>query len=320
MRKKIFFRWVVAFTLIMSMCFVGYGQNIPQPTATPTNMTSKYYRYIGYVGVDSGLFIPSRDSIFIPISGKPAITRRPQDQNIYYYDSTRSKWVELVNLPQLNDTLSSYVKIQTQNPTATLSGGGNYELHSSGTFTHTLNYSASRLAAGTNISATQPIASITVAGISEPTIGCNTPPCTISGTQSVTITYNTNTTFSNVVVTTDSKSATANTSFNFYSEYYKGYVSSNSPTDSDLFSAGYNFLNTSNSKNTSGNFGNPSSSSYIVFAYPSSFGTATVTINGLGVGYNLTQRNVTNQSGYTQQYNIYVSPFPTSSGVSYVIN
>jgi len=75
------------------MLGVSYGQaGSVQPTATQTNMTSKYYNYLGYVGVDSGLFIPSRDTIFTPKNKYAAITRRPQDQYIYYYDSTSSKW------------------------------------------------------------------------------------------------------------------------------------------------------------------------------------------------------------------------------------
>ena len=90
--------------LLISMIGISYGQaGSVQPTATPTNMTSKYYRYLGYVGIDSGLFLPSRDTIFTPTGNKPAITRRPQDQKIYYYDSTSSKWV------QLGGSINAYV-------------------------------------------------------------------------------------------------------------------------------------------------------------------------------------------------------------------
>jgi hypothetical protein len=311
--SKLYIRIVLALALILSMFSISYGQaGSIQPTATPTNMTSKYYKYLGYVGVDSGLFIPSRDTVFTPTGSKAAITRRTQDGGYYGYDSISSSW-QLINS-------NFFVKITTQNPTASLSGGSNYELHSAGTFSPTLNYSAGRLAATSSASATAPIASITVASVSEPVSGCSTAPCTINGTQLVTVTYNTNTIFSNVVVTTDSKSVTVNTSFNFYSTYYRGYVSSSSPTDANLYTAGYNFLNTSNSKSTSGTLSNPSSASYIVFAYPSRFGTATISINGLGVNYNLTTRSVTNQSGYTETYNIYVSPFATSAGVTFVVN
>jgi hypothetical protein len=311
--SKLHIRILFAIALVISMLGISYGQvGSVQPTATPTNMTSKYYRYLGYVGVDSGFFIPSRDTGFTPISSKAAITRRTQDGGYYGYDSLSSSW-QLMNS-------NFFVKITTQNPTASLSGGSNYELHSAGTFNPTLSYSAGRLAAGTNIAATSPFASITVAGNSESTTGCSSPPCTISGTQGVTVTYNTNTSFSNIVLTTDGKSATATTNFNFYSTYYRGYVSSSSPSDADLYSAGYNFLNTANSKATSGTFANPSSSSYIVFAYPSRFGTATISINGLGVSYILTTRSVTNQSGYSENYNVYTSPFSTSSGVSFVVN
>jgi len=308
LRKKIFSLVCLAFMLGLS-----YGQaGSVQPTATSTNMTSKYYKYLGYVGIDSGFFIPSRDTSFTPIGGKPAITRRPQDQGVYAYDSTSSSW------GLLNGNF--FVKIVTQNPTATLTGGGNYELHSAGTFSPTLNYSAGRLAATSSASATNPIASITVAGNSKSTTGCSTPPCTISGTQGVTVTYNTNVTYSNVVVTTDSKSATANTSFNFYPKYYIGYSTTNSPSDATLI-AGVNTVFPATSKTTSGTLGTPSSSSYIFFAYPSSFGSINnIVINGLNVTYNLTTRAVTNASGYTQTYLIYVSPFATSSGVSYSTN
>ena len=194
--SKLHIRLLLALALIVSMFSIGYGQaGSVQPTATPTNMTSKYYRYLGYVDIDSGLFIPSRDTVFTPTGSKAAITRRTQDGGYYGYDSISSSW-QLINS-------NFFVKITTQNPTASLSGGSNYELHSAGTFSPTLNYSAGRLAATSSASATAPIASITVASVSEPVTGCSTAPCIISGTQGVTVTYNTNTTFSNVVVTTD---------------------------------------------------------------------------------------------------------------------
>ena len=312
--SKLHIRILFAIALVISMLGISYGQaGSVQPTATSTNMTSKYYKYLGYVGVDSGLFIPSRDTIFTPIGSKAAITRRTQDGGYYGYDSLSSSW-QLMNS-------NFFVKITTQNPTATLTGGSNYELHSAGTFTPTLNYSAGRLAAGTNVSATAPFASITVAGNSESTSGCSSPPCTISGTQGVTVTYNTPTTFSNIVLTTDGKSATASTSFNAYPKYYIGYSSTTNPTDNELQN-GVNNVFPATSKVTSGTLGNPTGSKYIFFAVPSTFGTPNVTINGLGVTYNVSSRSpsVTNASGYIQNYIILVSPFPTSAGVSYSTN
>ena len=313
----------ILLTILLSLFLIeGFSQPYPQGNPT-TNAPQSWVSY-GYTRDSAHLFI-ARDTFN---SRYPAIVMRT-DGTMWKTLGAGGFWYAIggsvdsllfVTHTALNDTLLNYVKIQTQNPTASLSGGSNYELHSAGTFSPTLNYSAGRLAAGTNVAATSPFASITVAGVSKSTTGCSSPPCTISGTQGVTVTYNTNTSFSNVVVTTDGKSATATTNFNFYSTYYRGYVSSSSPTDADLYSAGYNFLNVSNSKATSGTLSNPSGSSYIVFAYPARFGTATITIGGLGVSYILTTRSLTNQSGYSENYNIYVSPYQTSSGVSFVVN
>lgn len=306
MIKQLFFKAFIAIALIFSMCFFSYGQ-IPQPTAAATNMTSKYYRYIGYVGIDSGLFMPSRDSVFIPISGKPAITRRPQDQNIYYYDSTHSKWVELVNLPQLNDTLSSYVKIASQNPTATLTGGVTYEYHPAGTFNSTLNYSAGRLASGTNLGATQPIASIVVAGNSESVSSCSTPPCTITGTQSVTTTYNTNTTYQNIVTTTDSKTATASTSFIFYHKKYLGWSVTTTPTNSEILAAVYQD-NNGGTVSLSTTLAQIGSARYLFYATTAT--VSSVFVNGFPSSFSFSLNNiqsVTNASGAAYNYYVTVS-------------
>jgi hypothetical protein len=91
---KLHIRILLAIALLFSMLSISYGQT-PQPTATSTNMTSKYYKYLGYVGVDSGLFIPSRDTTFIPLNKASAITRKPSNQKIYYYDSLKNKWTIL---------------------------------------------------------------------------------------------------------------------------------------------------------------------------------------------------------------------------------
>lgn len=308
------------YIIVLLMCFsIVYGQNRDTLKYTPNRDYGVNFRAIK---IDSAFILP-RDTI----RNKRGVAML--DTIIYIGNgsswrilSGSSRSIDSTNGTFITKTQGDnyYVKIQTQNPTASLTGGGNYELHSSGTFSPTLNYSAGRLAETTSASATNPIASITVAGIIKPITGCSTTPCTISGTQGVTVTYNTNTTFSNVVLSTDSKYATATTSFNFYNTYYKGYVSSSSPSDADLYTAGYNILNTANSKNTSGTFSNPTVSSYIVFAYPSRFGTATITIGGLVVSYNLTVRSFTNQSGYSELYNIYVSPFSTSAGATFLVN
>ena len=247
------------------------------------------------------------------------------NHRLWVYDPKRAAWDSAKNAATDSSIYltvtggnNRYVQIQTYPPLASLTGGGNFELHSAGTFSQTLNWGATRQAATTGVFATANLSTIVVAGVTQ-TFSNPSAGGTVSGTQNVTVTWNSNNSYNNVVTTIDGKTATASTANNFYSTYYIGYVSSSSPSDANLI-AGFNFLNTANSRVTSGTLSTPGGSSYIVFAFPASYGAATVTINGLGVGYNLTTRSVINASGYSQSYNIYVSPFATSSGVTYSIN
>ena len=220
-------------------------------------------------------------------------------------------------------TNATYVRIQTQNPTSSLSGGASYELHSAGTFGATLNWSAGRYAANATQAATNPLSSIVVASVSQsfsqPSAGSS-----VSGTQSVTVTYNSNTTYNNVVTTTDGKTATSSTSFNFYAKEYIGFTTSSSPNDAAILAATGGTVGGffATSYNASGSLSAPSSSSYICIAYPASFGTVnSIMINGLAVTFNLTVRSLTNASGYSQQYNVYVSPNPSAGSISsYSVN
>lgn len=192
---------------------------------------------------------------------------------------------------------------QSQNPTATLSGGVTQELMSAGAaLSYTLNWSAGRQ------SATAPLASIVVAGVSQsiPT-GTPTPGNSNFGSQNVSVTRNTNTTYSNVVTATDSKSTTATTSFTFLPKRYFGWVSSTSPSDADIIAAGGE-LSTAIAK--SWTQAAPSGSQYLMYAFPASEGSLThFDINSFPSisAMQMTTRNVTNASGYTQQYRIYVS-------------
>jgi hypothetical protein len=217
---------------------------------------------------------------------------------------------------------ATYVRIQTQNPTATLSGGGNYELHSAGTFGSTLNWSGGRLAANSTQAATNPLASIVVATVSQ-TFSQPSPGGSASGTQVVTVTYNTNTTYTNTVTTTDSKTASATTSYLFFPKLYIGFVPSNSPSDADIIGVtNGNGGVLATSFVASGSLSTPSASKYICIAYPASFGAVNnIVINGLSVTFNSTTRSFTNASGYSQSYLIYISPNPTAGSVaSYSIN
>jgi hypothetical protein len=341
---------IILLTLIC--CVVKSQSTLP---ATNPTKKSNAYEEIGWSRADSGFIVgSSRDTSFHPISGTFPIIywlHAGVDSSFWTYNGI--KWVKIgsgggasvyltngigiVNNPNpitstgtisldTSYTNATYVRIQTQSPYGFLVDSSsnnstvNIELHSAGTFNRSLYWEAGRYAATQTQGATAPLSSIVVNGISQSFSQPSAGNYVTGRVSNVSITYNSNTTFSNVITTTDSKSVTYYTSYNFYSTYYLGYVSSSSPTDANLYSAGYNFLNTANSRVTSGTLPNPSSSSYIVFAYPSRFGTASITVNGLGITYNLTTRTVVNQSGYSETYYVYVSPFPTASGITYSIN
>jgi hypothetical protein len=221
--------------------------------------------------------------------------------------------------PGTNITLDSLVNAvwyQSKPPTATLTGGTILEITTAGTQSKTLNWSASRQ------DATKPLATITITGNAQTypqTFSQPGAPGTVSGTQSVNVTNNTTNTFTNTVVTTDGKTAIVTTTFPFESKYYIGFVPNNTPSSSDLIAAtggtvGGTFAT---SRLTSGSLTTPPSSEFVCFAYPASFGLANaIIINGLSVTYNLTVQNVTNASGGVVSYNVYVSPAPTSGGIS----
>jgi hypothetical protein len=132
-----------------------------------------------------------------------------------------------------------YVKVLTQLPTATLSGGVAQERVASGSaLSYTLSWSCGRQNAGTNVLATNPLASIIVATVSQsfsqPSVGSS-----VSGTQSVSVPRNTPTTYTNTVTTTDSKTASATTTFSFYDKRYVGWSASTTPSDAEILAAVY---------------------------------------------------------------------------------
>lgn len=192
----------------------------------------------------------------------------------------------------------------TQPPTATLTGGTTLEKHSAGTVSKTLSWSASRQAV------TAPLASIVVGGVTQ-TFSQPSQPGTVSGTQSVTLTYNTNATFTNAVTTTDNKTATASTTYTFQNSRYWGYTSTSSPTDANIISisGGGTDLVGSRAKTTFSII-ITGSTQFIYYAYPASFGNLTSFVVGgfesIGA-FTLITRSFTNASGFAESYNIYVS-------------
>lgn len=279
------------------------------------------------------------DSMFINAKAPDSLSRWNVEGGQRYFTVTHSMWYKnniswteqlsklksqaiITSIPVVGDTATTAADFvglffKSQSPMATLTGGTTIEFTSAGTVAETLNWSASRQFA------TQPLASIVVATVSQ-SFSQPSAPGTVNGTQNVSVPANTTTTYSNIVTTTDGKTATATTQFIYRNKIYAGFVSGTSPTSSEIISAtGSSYVGGefSTTRNQSGSLSAPSGSKYVMFASPVSFGMPNITINGLGVTYTITTVSFTNASGYVSNYYVAISPFPTSGAIdSYVVN
>ena len=215
-----------------------------------------------------------------------------------------------------------YVAIQTQSPTASLSGGYSYERHASGTFSVSLSWSAGRQAAGTGVNATNTLSSIVVAGTSQ-TFTQPSAGSSVSGSQSTgTMNYNTNYTFYNTVTTTDSKTAVASTSFGAYDKRYLGWSATTTPTSAEILAAVYqdNSGNNSSLTNTLAQLG---SDKHLFFVTTST--VSSVTVNGFPSTAAFSLNNsisFTNASGgtFTGYYTVSNNAFGSTSTNTVIFN
>ena len=203
-----------------------------------------------------------------------------------------------------------FVKIVSQNPTASLSGGFAQERLATGAnLTYTLNWGAGRQGAGTNILATATLSSIVVAGNSE-SFTQPSAPGSVSGTQSVSIARNTTTSFTNSVTATDGKSASAGTSFTFYDKRYLGWSTSTTPTNDEILAAVYQD-NSGGSTGLTQTLAQVGTAKYLFFANTSN--VSGVVVNGFPstAAFSLNGSiTVNNASGGTNTYHITVSNNP----------
>jgi hypothetical protein len=192
---------------------------------------------------------------------------------------------------------------RAQPPTATLSSsnGGTQELMELGpALSFTLTWSAGRN------NATKPIGAVTVAGIpqtfSQPAAGNS-----VSGTQVVQVPRNTTTTIQAIVTTEDNQTTTASVTIPWSARRYYGWLSSDTPTDAEILSLSSEF-----SSSTTKTYTQPGSTGekHYVYVYPASWGLLTkLDFGGISAinAVLLTTRPLTNASGYTQAYNIYIT-------------
>lgn len=208
----------------------------------------------------------------------------------------------------------------TKPPTAMLTGGQTLDLMPVGSNVNvTLNWSASRQ------DKTAPLATVVVGGINQ-SFSQPAAPGTVSGTQSVSVVRNANTTFSNVVTTTDGKSAIATTTIPWSPRRYYGWVtdttgiSSSSFNDAVITSLGNE---QSSSRSKSFNTGNPTGNHFYVYAYIATAGALTqLDMNGFPSleAWNVVTRNFTMATGYIGQWRVYWTKNPQSLSSTIVAN
>lgn len=236
------------------------------------------------------------------------------------------KWISvhdsliLVNLPigvavgTVGYTSTGKLVKPSQPPIATLTGGSVHELTTSN-ITTTLNWAYSRN------TLTAPIVSAVINPGSFNEFSSSTGA---SGTQSVTTTANTNTTYSFLVISSDGSSTTATSSVTFLPRFYYGRSASATPNQTIVlaFAGGSNPLTASKAQTSL--VITASGANYPFFAYPSSEGAINniFDVNGFNVtsAFNLTVVSVTNASSFTQNYNVYTLNAATSSNYTITTN
>lgn len=206
---------------------------------------------------------------------------------------------------------SLFVLRTTQNPTATLTGGvtQEYTAPAGNDLNYSLNWSAGRQAATSSAQATATLSTIVVGGTSQ-TFSQPSAGATVNGTQLVAVVRNTNTTFTNLVTTSDGKTASATTTFTFLPKRYYGWVSDTTGLRSGAADATIRALSSelSASKVKSWSTGSPSGTQFYVYAYYATAGALSAfDMNGFPSieAMNSVSRSFTNSEGYTGTWYIY---------------
>lgn len=208
--------------------------------------------------------------------------------------------------PGTNLTAAEFIRntfYQSQAPTANLTGGQTLEYRAATSTDFSLTYTAGRQ------SGTQPLSSIVVNGISKTFTQPNAPG-TVGGNQTVSVPSNVNTTYTLVVTTVDSKTATSSTTFTFLRRKFWGRSALSSPTEAIIESVAGGGSELNGSKNKSGFTITSSGSNYVFYAYPSSYGLLTsITVGGFESfnAFTRTSVTVTNSLGYEETYYVYTS-------------
>ncbi len=263
--------------------------------------------------VDKWVSIPSGSSSSITFNGSRPITA-DYFTGVNPGTDDLAKWVESVFYPSQGPSADLSVTYNgTTSKNITLEHTG-----STASIPITLNWSAARKTASADLS------TITVAGITEnftnPAQGAS-----VSGTQSVTLTPNSNITYQNIVTTSDNKSAVATASVTYAWKNYWGFL--DGPANGVPFTPSNAAILTlaqelSNSKNMTKTI-IPTGTQRIVIAFPESYdgGSSKIVINQLdqSTAFDRVVVPVTNALGATLNYVIYTSKNNTNGSLTFSI-
>ncbi len=239
---------------------------------------------------------------FIAYGQNPVIVS--QAQAFQKWISVRDSLI-LTNLPtgvsigNIGYTATGKLVRPSQPPIATLTGGTVYELTTSNPST-TLNWSYSKNTLTANI----------VSAVINPgSFNKFSSSTSASGTQNVTTTANTNTTYNFLVTSADGSTTNPTTIVTFLPRFYYGRSASATPNSTIVlaFAGGSNPLSASKAQTFTVT---ASGSNYVYLSYPSSQGAlSSIKVGGFeSIGaFTQTTISITNASGYTQNYYVYTS-------------
>ena len=130
-------------------------------------------------------------------------------------------------------------------------------------------------------------------------------------------TYTTDRTYT-ITGATAAQPSNASTSVVFRQKRWWGTNPTVTPVDATIFALSNNEFTSSRAKSFTINGGGQ----YIYYAYPSTFGAATFTVNGLlNTAWTLFVISHTNASGFTENYNVYrTNTIQNGSGISIVVS
>lgn len=239
-----------------------------------------------------------------------------------------AEWIQKVFYPSQGPTAGLSMSFVHPITSATISSSpATLEMMAAGgSIPVTLTWTAGRQAS------TEPLASVTVAGGS-PSFTQPAQNASTTGNVTVNVTRNTNTSFSNQVVTTDSKNASQSVSVNFSWRRYYGFMDAPggvtdgtgfTPSSADILALSNNGF--ASSRGVTSPTLTPTGNQRLVIAYPVAWDpglstSAKIWIGGLESSGNF-QRQVisfTNASGGNTNYVVYVLLNNTSGALSFIV-